>query len=68
MREVLHCMASLSYRDITCVLRVVPCSHEAVRLCVKKLERVRVNIKAKPRRIVAFEETKIKAGGKWCYM
>jgi len=38
VRAVLLYMAGLSYRDITYVLRVVPCSHEAVRLWVKKLE------------------------------
>jgi len=42
----------LSYRDITYVLRVVPCSHEAVRLWVKKLEQVTVNVEAKHRRMV----------------
>ncbi|MEM3549790.1 MAG: hypothetical protein QXN87_05185 [Candidatus Bathyarchaeia archaeon] len=31
-RAVLLYMAGLSYREITYVLRVVPCSHEAVRL------------------------------------
>ena len=50
------------------VLRVVPCSHEAVRLWVNKLEQVTVNVEARPRRIVAVDETKIKADGEWCYV
>jgi len=32
VRAVLLYMAGLSYGDITYVLRVVPCSHESVRL------------------------------------
>ncbi len=36
-------MAGLSYRDITYVLLVVPCS---LRLWVKKLEQVTVNVEA----------------------
>ncbi|MBS7605890.1 MAG: hypothetical protein QXW55_05465 [Candidatus Bathyarchaeia archaeon] len=32
VRAILLYMAGLSYREITYVLRVVPCSHEAVRL------------------------------------
>jgi transposase-like protein len=62
VRAVLLYMAGLSYRDITYVLRLVPCSHEAVRLWVKRVKQVIVNIEAKPRRMVAFE-TKIKADG-----
>ncbi|MBS7652907.1 hypothetical protein KEJ13_07250 [Candidatus Bathyarchaeota archaeon] len=50
VRAVLLYMAGLSYRDITYVLRVVPCSHEAVRLWVKKLELVTVNVEARPLR------------------
>ena len=65
---VLLYMAGLSYRDITYVLRVVSCSHEAVRLWVKKLEQVTVNVTAKPRRTAAVDETKIKADGKWRYV
>jgi len=44
VRAVLLYMAGLSYRDITCVLRVVPCGHEAVRLWVKKLEQVTLRL------------------------
>jgi transposase-like protein len=65
VRAILLYMAGLSYRDITYVLKVVPCSHEVFRLWVKKLERVTVNVKAKPRRMVAVDETKIKADGEW---
>jgi len=68
VRAVLLYMAGLSYRDVTYVLRVVPCSHEAVRLWVKKLEQVNVNVDAKPRRKVAVDETKVKADGEWCYV
>jgi len=68
VRAILLYMAGLSYRDITYVLRVVPCSHEAVRLWVKKLEQVTVNVEAKHRRMVAVDETKIKADGEWCYV
>gem|GEM_PF-3024510 len=46
---VLLYMAGLSYREITYVLRFVPCSREAVRLWVKKLERVTVKVGIKPR-------------------
>ena len=53
-------MAGLSYRDITHVLRVVPCSHEAVRLWVKKLEQVIVIVEAKHRRMVAVDETRLR--------
>jgi len=63
VRATLLYMAGLSYRDITYVLRFVPCSHEAVRLWVKKLERVTVNVEAEPRRMVAVDETK--ADGEW---
>jgi hypothetical protein len=52
-------MAGLSYRDITYTPRVAPCSHEAIRLRVKKPERVNVNINAKPKRKTAVDETKI---------
>lgn len=45
VRGVLLYIAGLSYRDLTYVLRVVPCSHEAVRLWVKKLEHVAANVK-----------------------
>jgi putative transposase len=61
-------MAGLSYRDLTYVLRVVPCSHEAVRLWVKKLEQMAVNVIVKSRRMAAVDETKIKADGEWCYV
>ncbi len=61
-------MAGLSYRDITYALRVVPCSNEAVRLWVKKLEQVAVKVEAKPKRMIAVEEAKIKADGEWCYV
>ncbi|MBS7637971.1 hypothetical protein KEJ49_03650 [Candidatus Bathyarchaeota archaeon] len=47
---VLLYMAGLSYREYTYVLRAVPCSLEAVRLRVKRLERITVNVEAKPRR------------------
>ena len=47
VRAVRLYMAGLSYRDITYVLRVVPCSHETVRLWVKRLEQVAVNVKVK---------------------
>jgi transposase-like protein len=42
--------------------------YEAVRLCVKKLEQVTVNVEARSRRMVAVDETKIKADGEWCYV
>jgi transposase-like protein len=45
-------MAGLSYRDTTYVLRFIPGRHEAVRLWVKKLEQVTVNVKVKSRRMV----------------
>jgi transposase-like protein len=45
-----------------------PISHEAVRLWVKRLEHVMVNVKVKSRRMVAVDETKIKADGEWCYV
>ena len=45
VRAVLLYMAGLSYRDITYVLRVVPCSHEAVRLWVKRLEQVQLTLR-----------------------
>ncbi|MEM4310971.1 MAG: hypothetical protein QXX95_01085 [Nitrososphaerales archaeon] len=35
VRAVLLYMAGLSYREITYVLRFVPCSHEAVRLWLR---------------------------------
>ncbi|MBS7634489.1 IS6 family transposase [Candidatus Bathyarchaeota archaeon] len=68
VRAILLYMTGLSYREITYVLRVVPCSHEAVRLWVKRLGQVTVNVEAKPRRMVAVDETKIKANGEWCYV
>ena len=68
VKAVLLYMAGLSYRDITYVLRFVPCSHKAVRLWVKKLEQVNVNVEAKHRRTVAVDETKIKADEEWCYV
>ena len=68
VRAVLLYMAGLSYRDIAYVLRVVPCSHEAVRLWVKKLELLTVKVEAKPRRMVAADETKVKVNGEWCYV
>jgi len=49
-------------------LRIIPCSHEAVRLWVRKLEQITINVEAKPRRMVAVDETKIKADGEWCYV
>lgn len=58
----------MSYRDITYVLKVVPCSHEAVRLWVRRLEQLTVNVEAKPRRMTAVDETKVKADGEWCYI
>ena len=57
IRAILLYMASLSYRDIAYVLRAVPCSHEAVRLWVKKLEHVAVNVEAKARRMAVVDET-----------
>ncbi|MEM3551432.1 MAG: hypothetical protein QXN87_07185 [Candidatus Bathyarchaeia archaeon] len=48
-------MAGLSYRDITYVLRIVPCSYEAVMLWVKKLELVTVSVKTKARRVMAVD-------------
>ncbi|KPV63142.1 MAG: hypothetical protein AOA65_1454 [Candidatus Bathyarchaeota archaeon BA1] len=45
----------------------MPCSHEAVRLWVKKLGQVTVNVEAKHRRMVAVDETKVKAD-EWCYV
>ena len=68
VRAALLYMAGLSYRDITYVLRVVPCSREAVRLWVEKLERVAVNVEAKHRRAVAVDEAKVKANGERCYV
>jgi len=49
VRAILLYMADLSYRDIAYMLRFVPCSHEAVRLWVKKLKQVTVNVEAKAR-------------------
>jgi transposase-like protein len=68
VRAVLLYMAGLSYRDIAYVLRVIPCSHEAVRLRVEKLERLTVKVEAGPRRMVAVDETEIKVNGEWCYV
>jgi putative transposase len=68
VRAVLLYMAGLSYREITYVLRLVPCSYEAVRLWVKRLEQITINVEARPRRMVAVDETKIKADGEWCYV
>jgi hypothetical protein len=48
-------------RDITYVLRGVPCSHEAIRLWVKEIKQMAVNVKVKSRRVVAFVEAEIKA-------
>ena len=64
VRAVLLYMAGLSYRDITYVLRVVPCSHEAVRLWVKRLEQVAVNVKV---RGVWWLLARL-SGGEWCYV
>ncbi|MBS7635076.1 hypothetical protein KEJ34_06265 [Candidatus Bathyarchaeota archaeon] len=46
VRAILLYMAGLSYRDVTYVLRFVQCSHEAVRLWVKRLGQVAVNVEA----------------------
>jgi transposase-like protein len=67
VRAVLLYMAGLSYRDIAYVLRVVPCSHEAVRLWVKRLEQLTVKVEARPRRMAAVDEAKIKVNGERRY-
>jgi len=64
IQAILLYMAGSSYRNITYVLKIIPCSNETVRLWVKKLEHITINIEAKPRKIVAIDETKIKANGK----
>lgn len=58
VRAVLLYMAGLSCREITYVLRVVPFSHGAVRLWVKRLELVTVRVEAKARRMIAVDETR----------
>jgi transposase-like protein len=39
-----------------------------MRLRVRKLEQIAINVEAKPRRMVAVDETKIKADKEWCYV
>ena len=66
VRAILLYMAGLSYRDMTYVLRIIPCSHEAVRLWVRKLEQITINVEASLG--VWWLLTKIKADGEWCYV
>jgi len=68
VRAVLLYMAGLSYRDVAYALRVAPCSHEAVRLWVKRLEQLTVSVEARPRRMVAVDEAKLKVNGEWRYV
>jgi len=68
LRAVLLYLAKLSYRDITYVLGFVPASHEAVRLWVKKIEHLNLNVAPKTRRLIAVDETKIKANGVCCFI
>jgi putative transposase len=68
LKAVLLYLAILSYRDITYVLGFVPASHEAMRLWVKKIEHFNLNLAPKERRLVAVDETKIKANGVCCFI